>query len=97
MNRKIDRLANIATVTNGCMDRLNVFADFFELLAIKISNNFDPVHFRKHHDQAENIRKKYMEAELAQFREYFSELAQKYEQNLRTGDLIHVLGKLYEK
>lgn len=93
----IDKLAEIANITRGRIERLTVFRDFFELLAIMISNNFDPVHFSSRHERAEEIRKTYSEAEMGQFRMYFNILSEMLANNLKHKELPDVLGRLYEK
>jgi len=94
---KLKGLAEIPEITNGRIERLTVFRDFFELLAIRISNGVDPVHLAQRHEFALKTSEKYTEAELDEFERYFSDLLDIYAYNLKSGNLDDVLGRLYEK
>lgn len=97
MSRDIDKLACIAEITRGRIDRLAIFRDFFEVFAIIISNSFDPVHFDARRERAEEICDQYTRAEQAQFGKYFDELTCLYGQNLKRGNLPDLLGRIYER
>ena len=45
-------------ITRGRLDRIKVFSDFLELVAIQISNKVDPVHYALRNEQAKTINER---------------------------------------
>lgn len=97
MKDNIEKLAGIVEITRGRFDRLTVLRDFFEVIALAISNCFDPVHLAERRDRAAKVYAKYTENERAKLDEYFSTLAEICQHNLRFGYCPDLLGRLYEK
>lgn len=97
MNPGIDDLAGIMLISNGKYERYDLFMDFCEMLAFRISNTCDPVHLEQRKKQMVKTMAKYTEAELIEFERYISMLTDILQRNLKRLNLEDVLGRLYER
>jgi hypothetical protein len=97
MRKDIDLLLGVTQIGGGKHDRNNLTRDFFEMLAIRISNAFDPVHLEKRRSRIAEIIGKYTNAELLEFERCTSLLIDILQYNLKMRNLEDTLGRLFER
>lgn len=79
------------------MDRHTVFTDFLELAAIRISNGVDMMHFHKRDERARALNAAYTEAKHNEMFRYFQALVEEIQDNHLRGNIVDILGLLFEE
>lgn len=97
MKQKPINLSGITGITRGRLDRREVFADFAELFAMRISNRVDPVHFKTRYEQALILNEKYSESEHEQMDLYMQEIAHQIQGEVEVGKVSDILGRIFEE
>ncbi len=90
-------LLKLPDITRHRIDRHQVFSDFLELAAIRISNRVDPVHYEQRNECGCSINEVYTDTEHRDMLQYLEALVSCIKDNLERGDIEDILGRLFEE
>lgn len=97
MNSKIKELIKAIETVSGSRRPYEIFQDFVELIAIRISNRVDPVHCDVRVKTALHTQGQYTDDENCRMYNVFILLFEIIQENLKKGIFEDVLGRVFEE